>query len=805
MKKIKFVGNASFGISLTVLAVGAIAAEVPSHGDQETTYAPVQFADGDQPPKASTNGISQGQGQDARNSNLKRRSSIREDRQASRMEEVIVTARKRAENIQDVPISIAVVTSDEINRRGLVSGEDYLRGIPGVSQTAGNQGQAVVIRGIATDLRIQNFGSGSTVAQYFGETPTTSSAGLLGGSNVDVKLVDIERVEVLRGPQGTAFGNASMGGAVRTIPVAPKLGLFEGTVGAGYSLTSGTGGDNYNFQAVANIPIVKDKIAFRATGYQYEERGFYRNRAGSDPSFQAATAAYGAQSFAADAEEVGDTQFTGGRIAALVQATDSLKLALSYLTQKTQTDGHAIATTGNYEQALLQVPPEHLVRDQKLGVFDTDIEIGNATMEYNRGWANVLATYSYISSGSTSRIAGGPLPSSFAGNNEHRGNIGEIRLTTQFDGAWNFLAGVYAEDLKNDSPAQDFWYGSPQTNPFFPGQRGPYSDVHRRREDKQTATFAEVSWEFLPQFTLTGGVRAYDYDRTRSDVRSGFFGTSSTKFDTDASGASYRSNLSYKPSNDVLVYAGWSQGFRLGQPVGAGLSPELCDVDRNGVVDGTNVSLESTTHVDSDELDNYELGGKFTLFDRRMMIGVDVYRMDWSSLPITVLAPCQRLYLANAGDARSEGVEFQATFYVTEPFRVDIGGSYVRAELTEDVPAQGWFSGDRLPGAPELNGNLGLQYEFSVGAATAHVRADAIYVGSFYGNVQQSASTRSGGYVKLDASARVTLGDTNIDLFVRNLTNSDDFTFRGVFAGGGEFAGYLLQPRTVGIQLGYNF
>jgi iron complex outermembrane receptor protein len=140
---------------------------------------------------------------------------------SSRIEHIVVTARKRAERIEDVPVSIAVVTVDDIDRRGLVSSEDYLRGMPGVNQGRDHAGQTVVIRGIESSPSYQNWYSGTTVATYFGETPTTNSAGLSGGTNVDLKLVDIQRVEVLRGPQGTAIGSSSLGGAVRTIPIAP--------------------------------------------------------------------------------------------------------------------------------------------------------------------------------------------------------------------------------------------------------------------------------------------------------------------------------------------------------------------------------------------------------------------------------------------------------------------------------------------------------------------------------------------------------------------------------------------------------
>jgi iron complex outermembrane recepter protein len=164
-------------------------------------------------------------------------------------------------------------------------------------------------------------------------------------------------------------------------------------------------------------------------------------------------------------------------------------------------------------------------------------------------------------------------------------------------------------------------------------------------------------------------------------------------------------------------------------------------------------------------------------------------------------------YTDNAGAARSEGAEVQANFQLTRAFRIDVGGSAVRAELTEDalgfVPPA--FEGDRLPGSPKINANLGLQYEFDIAGHNAFVRADSIYVGPFYGNLQQSANLRAGDYVKVDATARIVINSLNLDLFVRNLTDADDFTFRDTDRLAGASYGYRLRPRTFGLQLGYAF
>src|SRR5579859_3311895 len=244
-------------------------------------------------------------------------SSENDSTSSPHLADIIVTATKREQAVEDVPASISVITAEDIEKRGLVGAEDCLRGVPGVNQVNSSVGQSIIIRGIETSPSFQAFYAGNTTATYFGETPTTYAAGPATDTNIDVKLADIARVEVLRGPQGTTFGDASLGGAVRTIPVAPKLDRFEGSIGAGYSVTSGTGGDNNQIQAVGNAPLIEGVLAIRATAYRFDDAGYYRNVAGSDPAFLARVASYqGAQALAVDENGVGTRHFTGGRVAA---------------------------------------------------------------------------------------------------------------------------------------------------------------------------------------------------------------------------------------------------------------------------------------------------------------------------------------------------------------------------------------------------------------------------------------------------------------------------------------------------------
>lgn len=745
------------------------------------------------------------------------------------LEEVIVTAQKRSERLLDVPISIEAVTSDEIDRRGLVNSEDYLRGMPAVNQVVTFVGPSTVIRGIETSSGGNGL-LGSTVATYFGETPTTTSASMTGQTTIDLKLVDIERVEVLRGPQGTAFGSSSLGGAVRTIPVSPNPNELEGKVKTGYSVTSGSGDDNYTVQGALNIPLVEDKLAVRAVGYWFNDHGYIRNVAGSDAAFQAYSATYGVQSFAVDDDNVGASRVKGGRIAGSIQATKNLKFTLNYITQRGEidsgwrnqgTDGlvtESHATIRGYEQAMWQVAPQHVIRGEKAGMLDTDIDISNATIEYQAGWASVLGTFSHLESGTTNALPFDVLgmPFSQKGIGTHKENTGEIRLVTQLSGPLDFLAGIYAEELEDAAIWDYYWFGDLATMPDFWASPSPdpfLGYFATARKTKQKAAFAEATWEFAPKFALTGGGRAYEYDRTVANSSAGpLFGDSDTHMNTDASGTNYRANLSYKPSDTAHIYLGFSQGFRMGLPQ-QGLAPSVCDRNGDGIVDGTpNVTMESTKVLQADSVDSYELGTKLSLMNRRVMIDGAIFNIYWDGVPFGVNAPplseggCGVGYQANAGKAQSRGVELEVNWQLTDAVRVNVGGSYVDAEFREDVPllATPDIKGVRVPGAPRVNGSVGLQYDFSIGGYAAFVRTDSIYVGEFYTTIKPDDATRAGDYVKVDATARVTLNKLSLELFVRNLTNEDAFTFRGP-ADAGVMYGYPMRPRTIGMNLGYDF
>lgn len=734
------------------------------------------------------------------------RENSSEERRKATLEEIVVTAQKRQERLQDVPISIAVITNQDIERRGLIGMEDYLRSIPGVNQIdQGPQSNAIVIRGITTSPEFENFFSGTTVASYFDETPITGAAGL-GAGGIDVRPVDIERIEVLRGPQGTTYGSASLGGTMRMIPVKPKLDSFGGKLAASYSDTSGYGSGNWMGQAIVNVPVARDRFAMRVVGYRYDESGFYRNIAGIDPNLISAAEGFGLGDFVSGyiQDEVGRTVSTGGRLAALWQLTDKLNLSMNFLTQRIEQDGQPTATVGDYEQARLPVAPQGRLRGETGEVADSDMELANLVLSYDLGWAELISAASWVDGGSAFALTQNGLPyfPSFTGQSDFKSFTAETRIASQLKGRFQFLAGLFYEDVDDHGLGAAAWPGTAATNPVGTDPMYNFDNV---RQIDQRAAFGEISYDLTDKLTATVGGRYFKYENDeRSLTEGGLVGVPIGGGIPQVLGSSedrstFKANLSYKPTKDSLVYASWAEGFRLGRPA-PGLPPALCDADNDGLVDGTSISIASTREVDSDFLENYEIGGKLTLFERRMVIDAAIYHIEWDGLPVTVRAPCSLAYTANVGAATSDGVEFQASLFLMDRLRLDFGGGYTKAELSKDVPSLLAQEGTRLPGSPQVSMNLAAQYDFDVAGHNAFLRADSLYVGEFYGDLLETL--KAGDYIKVDARAGVTIRSLSLELFVSNLTNEDAVTWRSPSVAG---TSYQLRPRTVGIEIDYRF
>ena len=265
---------------------------------------------------------------------------------------------------------------------------------------------------------------------------------------------------------------------------------------------------------------------------------------------------------------------------------------------------------------------------------------------------------------------------------------------------------------------------------------------------------------------------------------------------------SLKVGVDYTPNDSTLLYASWSEGFRLGYPVPAeSLPASLCDPDGDGFYDGSNGISIGPRLIESDFVENFELGSKFSLLDNRLTLNAAMYQIDWEGIPIAQTFDfCSAT--ANAGAARSRGAELDVSYSINEHIFLNFSSSYIDAELTEDADALGAEKGDRLPGSARVNASLGIEYNFTLNGHDGYLRSDYAYVGGFYNNLQEQG-TEIGDYKKLNMKAGIVINEFDINLYVNNLTNDDSITW--IDTSGLPNRGNRLRPRTVGFNVGYQF
>lgn len=714
------------------------------------------------------------------------------------LEEVIVTARKiGAENTLAVPMSTSVITADLIDKRDLQGMDDYLRYQPGTNYVdRGVSRNSAIIRGITADP-----GRGGAIAGiYIDETPV-QGLGFAGGSP-DLKLVDIERVEVLRGPQGTLYGGGSMSGTVRTLTRAPDTGGFDGEVRLGGSQTSGDGDFNYEAQAMLNLPFADERLALRAVVYRFENSGYVENVAVSDPVKLQGVDIFGAR-LSDHTDDRGKSEIDGYRLSALWHPSDALDVRLTAMGQEIDQDGFPTtdALQGPFEQsryARLDGSDENLFDDLEL--YNLLIEYGQATWsllsstswtdyEYGFDWDVGLFFYDAL---------GGLEPPYWlyqAGQNEVFTE--ELRWVWDAGGRWRLLIGGFYEDRSTGFDQALNFEGDPNLDPF-----GGFFDSMDRVEDdlEQVSLFADLTFDLSDRWEATIGGRYFDFDQA---ARSLLVGETSENSSSE-SGDTWKAGLNWRPGGDrmeesPLVYLTWSQGFRPGRPVAA--APARCDPDGDGVIDGIGLPFKD---IESDEVESLEVGYKTEFARRRVSLQAAVFDVSWDGIPIEIPVPdpCAFTLPFNAGSAESQGVEFALSALLTDSLKLDLTGSWVDAELTEDAPGLGQ-DGDRLPGSPNFNASLGIEYEFDWHDFAGWVRGDLAWVGDYYSTLQETRP-ELGDYTTLDFSAGLDLQSWTFEVFVKNLTDSDELTWANPI-----WAPYprgsVLRPRTIGARLGYYF
>jgi outer membrane receptor protein involved in Fe transport len=692
---------------------------------------------------------------------------------------VIVTATRRAERLLDVPASLQAVGRDELRKLGAVDFSDYARTLAGVSFIDGGPGRSqIFMRGVSTGGDIGQ-GKESTVGIYLDETPISESS-----SQPDIKLFDIERVEVLRGPQGTLYGSGSMGGTLRVLPRAPEFDGLSGELKATLSSTN-EGGLNNAVDGWVNIPL-SDKAAVRLVGYRIDNDGFL------DDPYSGAGSSSG--------EDINDEETYGGRLSLRVKPTEAFEVLLTGIYQNGEF-GAFEQVTDEFDDLVIQQSADQ--------PFEDEYRIANLKLTYDFEFASLTSSTSYFERNryletdidyfleALAGIQRGYSPLLYEAETFSQ----EVRLASSGEGPFSWIVGGFYLDRSDDfnqtinvsgvPVAQD-----PAANLFYLDR---FSDV------KQIAGFAEGSLELSDQLTATVGLRVTDVERENQAIQDGLI----LGFRTDLSGdfdeqsTTPKFNIAYEPNENTLLYVQAAKGFRIG-----GVNPGLPPCDPAA---GCTVDVGPT--YDSDSLWNYEIGAKLQLLDNAWTISAAAFYIDWTDIQLSVSRGDGFDGFLNSGDATSQGFEVETSARLNDLVR--IGGQVTYTDATLESVAAGLqdvaTAGQRLPDVPEWSSAFNVEVSGTVwNNVEGFVRGDLQYVGERQ-NALGPFSEQLDSYSLLNVRAGLQSGPYRLSVFANNLTDERAELARTTLFG--VRLGEPLQldrvtvnrPRTIGISIGREF
>jgi iron complex outermembrane receptor protein len=635
---------------------------------------------------------------------------------------IIVTAQKRESTLQDVPFSVAAMTDEQLRNAGATNIVDLARNVAGLTITDLGPGQSqVAIRGVSAGQVIRDQpGVKESVGIYLDESPISIAL-----FTPDLELFDLERVEVLRGPQGTLFGAGSAAGTVRYITAQPQLGEFEGAAEA--DLLTGSGVDvGGGLRAALNVPL-GDTTAMRLVGYHNELPGFidsvYPGRG--------------------QREDVNGGTRTGGRVSLLFQPSEQVSITPRIVYQKLETDGFPRVDVFNIlgnpyttTQPAIRVGEREQVTQIGEGLED-DFLLADLRMEFGIGDFTLTSITSYTDrevtvvrdatqltgSVSFSPLGGGPadvrLDAPLIDETTLDAFSQEFRFSGGSDESVSWVVGSFFQMIDRDysqtlpTPGFDAFLirqGVPPSVEFNAPPNMPYYSVVPY-DFEQFAFFGEATVRLDDEWSVTGGLRYYDFDEDRLLTFAGVFadfGYQEEPGSTSSSGFSPRVIVAYEPNENALVTVQASRGFRLGG-INDPLNVTLCQPQ-----DLATFSGQPT--FDDEQVMNYEVGGKFTLAEGRISLNTAVFYSDIEDLQVVADAgTCSSRVILNA-QGESMGVEAEMFARLGERWNVGLSATYVQAEINETRRSQsgaviaGIRDGNRLPTSPEFQAAASIGY-----------------------------------------------------------------------------------------------
>lgn len=715
--------------------------------------------------------------------------------------EIVVTATLRSQRLQDVPLSVTAFTQDQLDDLGVVGYEGIAQNTPGIVINRPTQNfNNFTARGINTNG--YSAGLQSAVAIYVDELPISAN----GNSTIlDPNLYDVERVEFLRGPQGTLFGSSSLAGAMRIITRSPNLNRFEASGMVDFALT-GSDSVRQRYNAMINIPIMEDQVGFRATGYYRNEDGWINN-------------------IGTGIQDSNSLEAFGGRAILLLRPTDdfSVRLLASYEESNPADSALTNPLRGRFVR-----------RSDRPDLFQGQLTNYNITARYDFGFAELMSstTLSIYDASFYVDLQGtfaNTIPFALDAFGFDDLFVQETRLVSAPGGRFDWTAGLFYFDKRR---TVDFRYRS--TQEFLAARRltglpNEYYQVFNAYTDiSEMAAFGEATFRFTDDLWVTGGLR-YGNTTVQSFTRGGgynsnYLGVALGGFSNipltvvpvpaavglrvEDDRLSWKASISWRPMPSVTTYATVATGFR--PPV------VNANAGRVSTLDPTDIVIPAG--ATSDRLTNYEVGFKGRWLGGNLTLNVAAYFISWRDIQVQANRVSDTLQFAtNIGGAESYGVEFEFLARPIQGLSIALNGSFNEAKVTDLTPAEAAISGATVGtrlASPHFQGSATLRYDFPIGASsTAWVAANVSHAGSFPnqfprvpGRPTQAAATYdfTEAWTVANLYAGATIGRLNLTAYVENLFNDSSITY--VHPEAFLDARYArVRPRTVGIRAGYAF
>jgi iron complex outermembrane recepter protein len=698
------------------------------------------------------------------------------------LDTVIVTANKREQELRDVAGSVSAYTGEQLQELGAQSLADYITRLPGVVFNDYQPGVSeIVIRGVAATTYHEQ---GQAVAGYYiNEIPLSEPGWPIVIPDVDT--FDLERVEVLRGPQGTLFGSASLGGLVNYIAKEADASGFDAAFQTSLGSTQDSDDLNYGVKGMINVPLIEGKLAVRAVALERRDAGYVDN-------------------IRTQHKDSNDLMTRGARLSAVYTPTEATKLSWLSLYQDTDLEDQTYVTIPTLTRDTYA--PEPHTTEMFLHSARLDQDLGFATLTVLGALADKEShiVFDYTNTFGINYLAGNPTVG-FGDAKSTSRNI-EIRLASSGESNFGWLIGAMYLDSDKDSidnMGQQGIAAYIDANPgLFGGVAGGVlapNDIFDRylvnRTDEELALFGEVSIKLSELWTLAVGGRLFEAKNENRVSRlpgiSYPAGNSFTENKKD-NGFTPKVTVSYKPGEDFMAYASYSEGFRVG---GANPNPP----DATG----------AARAYDSDSVKNYELGARSGFFGGMLTLDATVFHIDWEDIQVRLFTiPGFFAYVTNAGKAKVDGVEFTGTVRPSRNFEFQTNVSYVDARTSEFVPdtfapGGGYPKGTTLPGSSEWTISNSLAVGFEDVALQPRLLISHRYLSE--APVAFSGTTKKGDYHVVDLRGSVSIGNNlQASVFLNNAL--DEYgVLNAPFADFGTPLGSVLRPRTVGLTVDWSF